>query len=446
MLFYLACLPGAHAAGMVIIRDTEIEGILQGWARPVFEAAGLSTDQVKIIIVQSNELNAFVAGGANIFLYTGLLTAAKNPDEIIGVIAHELGHIAGGHLIRGREAMERASYEAMLATLLGVGAAVAGSTDAGGAIIRGGQGIALGSYLSHSRLEESSADQAALTYLARAGYSPDGLASFLGTIASQEVLSTAQQSAYTRTHPLTRDRIEAMKAGAARASTHGKTTPPAFEEQYARLTAKLNGFISPQRIAWVYGEQDTSIAAQYARAIAAYRNSDKAKALSLMDSLIAREPKNAAFHELKGQMLRDFGDLKGAASAYRQSLSLNPRAPLVQIDFAQVLIELAGQGKRDLYDEAEKNLTLAQAKEPRSTDIQRLFATLYGRMGDEPRARYHLAEKAVLEGRFAEAEELLKLALPGLKSGTRPWRQAQDLQSWLATLPESAKKGDRDRR
>lgn len=422
----------AQQGGLTIVRDTEIEQTLRAWSKPVWRAAGLNPDAVKLVLVQSPDLNAFVAGGSNIFVFTGLITSARTPEELIGVIAHETGHIAGGHLIRGRQAMERAAYESILATLLGAGAVMAGSGEASRAIIAGGKGLAVSNYLAHSRVQESSADQAALTYLEKAGIDPTGLASFLHTLKKQELLPESQQSAYLRTHPLTRERIEAMERGVQRSAFSKTDTNSAKLDQLNRMKAKLYGFVEPQRVGWIYSEKDNSIPSLYARAIAAYRTSHKDKALSLADALIAKERTNPWFHEIRGQMLRDFGQLHEAAKSYREALRHAPDAALIRIDLAQVLIEMP-QGD---HAEAERQLDEALKTEPRSGIIHRLYATLYGRQGDEARARYHLAEEAILKGRAAEAKKLLAGALPALKADSKAYRQAHDLKVYLDTLPD----------
>lgn len=434
----------AQTGGLSIIRDTEIENVLRQWCTPIWNAAGLNPDAIKLILVQSTDFNAFVAGGSNIFLFTGMIQATKNPGELLGVIAHESGHIAGGHLIRGREAAEHASYQSMLAAVLGMGVGMAGGGDAAAAIIRGGQGVAMSNYLAHSRVEESSADQAGLRFMEGAGYSPKGMVTLLEKLKQQEYLPAGQQNSYVRTHPLTGDRIAAMEAGAAKSANTNKPYPAAWDEQFKRIQAKLTGFIEPERVAWIYSEKDTSTPALYARAIAAYRRSEKDKAISLVDQLIGREESNPYFHELKGQMLRDFAQLPQAAAEYRKAVSLKPDAALVRIDLAQVLVEIAGNGNEALYAEAEKNLDQARPKEPRSTDIQRLYATIYGRRGQEAEARYYLAEEASLKGDIHEAQKLLDGAMPSLKPGSKIYRQAQDLKVYLDSKPKG-KNDDKDK-
>lgn len=440
------CAQAQGLSGMTVIRDTEIEDTLKKWCTPLWRAAGLNPDAMKLILVQSPELNAFVAGGSNIFIFTGLISAAKNPGELLGVIAHETGHVAGGHLIRGREEMEHASYEAILATLLGIGAGAAGGGDAASAIIMGGQGMAMSGFLAHSRIQESSADQAALRFLEAAGYSPKGMATFLETMKDQELMPVSQQNAYIQTHPLTRERLEAMEAGLQKSAIADKPYPAAWIESFNRIRAKLAGFVEPHRVGWIYSTSDNSVPALYARAIAAYRRSEKDKGLDLADQLIARENANPYFHEIKGQMLRDFGQVDGAAAEYRKALAAKPDAALIRIDLAQVLIEMAGRGDAQaLYTEAENNLDQARIREPKSTEIHRLYATIYGRQGDEPRARYHLAEEAALQGDTSEAQKLLDGAMPGLKPGSKAYRQANDLKVWLDAQPKKDERKNKKR-
>lgn len=429
MMFLIVPLMPVQASGMTIIRDTEIEETLREWTNPLLVAAGLNPKAVNIILVQSPEINAFVAGGSNIFLFTGLIAAAKNPGELLGVISHETGHIAAGHLIRGREARDRASYESMLAAILGIGAAALGGGEAGAAVVTGGQGAAISNYLSHSRTQESSADQAALRYLESAGYNPSGMVSFLHTMQDQELLPASQQNPYVRTHPMTRERIEAMQAGAAKSAHSDKVYPASWVEGFNRIRGKLIAYIEPQRVSWLYSDNDQSVKAVYARAIAAYRRSDKANALKLVDQLIVAEPNNPYFHELKGQMHKDFGNLEAAATSYRKAIAIKPEAALIQMDLAQVLIAL------NQYAPAEVALKKALAHESNSPEVHRLLATLYGRQGDEGRARYHLAEAASLMGRFDEARGLLTVSMKHLKSGDATYRKANDLKLYLDSLP-----------
>lgn len=446
-LVFISSFSGLAAAqsgsAPVVIRDTEIESVLKAWSAPLVAAAGLAPGSVDIIIVQNDQLNAFVAGGANVFLYTGLIEKTENPGELLGVIAHELGHIRGGHLIRSRQAMENASYEAMLGMVLGVGAAIlTGDGGAAAAVGMAGRSQAERRFMAFSRVQESSADQSALTEMNQARMNPEGLLTFMQKLESQELMPVSQQSEYVRTHPLTRDRVDAIRTGVTQ-SAYAKTAMPAeWDEQHKRILAKLIGFSAADRVPWVYDDRDQSIAARYARTIAAYRQNRVEEALGMMDALLKDEPKNPYFHELKGQMLMDFGRLGPAKIALRRAVELKPDAALIRIMLAHALIEDSGNGraKADI-DEAINHLNRAQRDEQRSSRIHRLLATAYGYQGQEAEARLQLAEEAVLQRRYDEAKGLAESASGQLKEGSRSWLRAQDI---LAYIQQARKNTDDD--
>ena len=305
------CFPIKNAAAQTVIRDTEIEQSMKAWFAPIFEAAQIDQDIVDIVIVQDPQINAFVAGGANIFFYTGLLQKTDGPGEVIGIMAHELGHISGSHLTRAQEALRNASRESLLGILLGIGAAaVTGEGGAAAAIGTGTRSVAERRFLATSRAYEASADQAALKTMHDAKMSTKGFLTFLQKLESEEFLPSSQQSEYVRTHPLTSNRIERVARQVEESPYKDKAFPKIWREQHARMNAKLVAFISPEQVPWIYDDQDTGIPAQYARAIAAYRQSKSKEALSLIDKLIAQEPQNPFFHELKGQALFEFGRRK----------------------------------------------------------------------------------------------------------------------------------------
>ncbi len=419
------------AGAQTVIRDAEIEEYMTEWFEPVYQAAGMSADQVKIVIVQDPMVNAFVAGGSNIFFYTGLLEKTDGPGEIIGVMAHELGHIAGGHLIRAREAMENASFEAILGSIIGVGAAIlTGDGNAAGALGSAGSSMAQRKFLSYSRGFESSADQFALSTLNKASLDPSGLATFLEKLEAQELLPASQQSEYVRTHPLTRTRIESVTAGAQQSAANGKSYPAKWTDQHARMKAKLMGYIAPQQVSWTYDDRDTSIPALMARAIAAYRTNDVPLALKLTDQLIAREPDNAYFQELKGQMLMEFGRVPDALPYYQKAVSLKPRSGLIRTALGHAQLETAGSDPAKLQKSIE-NLEAAMKYEPRAPRIHRLLATAYGRKGDDANARLHLAEEALLLRNKPYARAQAEAAVKSLPQGSRGWLRAKDIIAFL---------------
>lgn len=417
-----------------IIRDSEIEAILSEWFTPIFKANNMDPDQVKIILVNSNEINAFVAGGANIFFYTGLIQKTESPLELIGVMAHELGHISGGHLVRSREALEQASYESILGTLIGIGAAIAsGDSGAAAAGSIGGNSIAQRRFLSKTRTFESSADQAAIKSMEAAKINPKGLLTFLEKLAGQELIPASQQSEYVRTHPLTHNRISTMENAVSKSQYKNTPIPEHWKDQHERIKAKLLGFINPEQVAWTYDDRDTSLPARYAHTIADYRENRIEQALSGIDELIHDEPKNPYFYELKGQMLVDFGRVKQAIPAYEKAIKLSPADGLIRIAFAHALIETAGESSSQLT-KATEQLQTALVHEPRSTQIHRLLATAFGRMGQDSRARLHLAEEALLQRKYPYAKQQVDIAIKGLKENTAPWYRAKDILSTLENV------------
>jgi predicted Zn-dependent protease len=441
----VSALPVRAGDSPVIIRDTEIESILQDWSAPLIAAAGLEPGSVHFVIVQDDQVNAFVAGGANIFLYTGLIKQTRNPGELTGVIAHELGHIRSGHLIRTREAMERASYESILGMVMGIGAAIlTGDGGAATAVSMGAQSQAEGRFMAFSRIQESSADQAGLEFLNNAQENPEGFLTFMQQMESQELLPASQQSPYVRTHPLTRDRIDAIQRAVTASKYARKAIPASWIDQHARLLAKLNGFISPEKISWIYDDRDQSLPAQYARAIADYRENREDEALRRIDGLLKQEPQNPYFHELKGQMLMDFGHLDTAKVELRKAVDLDAKAPLIRILYAHALIEDSGNGQaRQDVEEAINQLDRALRDEPRSAHSQRLLATAHGYLGNEAEAKVHLAEEAVLQRRFNDAKRLAESASGQLKEGSRSWLRVQDILSYIQQADKDG--GSKDR-
>lgn len=420
--------------GPSIIRDTEIETTFREWMRPLLKSAELGQGSVNLILVQDDQVNAFVAGGANIFFYTGLIEASDSPGEVIGVLAHEMGHIAGGHLISTRQALERASYESILGLVLGLGAALAGGGgDAGSAIISGSGSVTQRRFLAHTRINESSADQAALRFFERAGLNPEGLSSFLGKLQSQELLPVDKQTEYIRTHPLTRNRVEALQTKIAASPYVGQPLPAKWVDDHARMKAKILGFTDPGRVPWVYDDKDLSIPARYARTIAAYRQNKTVQAIEQIDQLLKIEPRNPYFFELKGQMLKDFGRVDEAVPFYREAAKILPNSGLIQIDLGHALLESRADKKKNTQ-EAVRTLQSALTHEPRASRAHRLLATAYGRQGQEALAKLHLAEEAVLQRRLPYAKQLTQTALESLEEGSREWIQAKDLLNHIENI------------
>ncbi len=415
------------AQAQTLIRDAEIESYMAEWFEPIFKANNMAPEQVKIIIVQDTDINAFVAGGSNIFFFTGLLQKTDTPEELIGVMAHELGHISGGHLVRGRKAMEQASYESILGTIIGIGAAIAtGDAGAAAAVSGGGSSVAQRRFLSTARSFESSADQAALRSLEAAQLNPAGFLTFMEKLSSEEFLPDSQQSEYVRSHPLTRTRIDSIQAGIERSKFQEKARSDKWAKQHARMKAKLMGFIQPQQVAWVYDDLDQSVPALYARSISYYRENNLSKAIGAVDALLTKESQNPYFYELKGQILFEFGRLNESIAPYKRALELKPEASLIRIALAHAQIETANGNEKQLND-AIVNLKRALRDEPRSTQIHHFLSTAYGRLGQEPQAKLHLAEEALLKRNIPFAKQQATYALNNLPANGADWLRAKDI-------------------
>lgn len=409
---------------------------------PLFAAADLDPNAVRVHLIKDTSLNAFVAGGPHIFFSTGLLTRSESPGQIIGVIAHEVGHIAGGHLVRLREQLENASTVAILSAVLGAAAAVVTREGgAGAAIVLGGVDAANRNLLQYTRTQESSADQFAVTALDRTGQSAQGLLDLLEIMSDQEALNAARQDPYLRSHPLTRDRINFIQQHVQHSPFSSTKVTADLIERHNRMRAKLDGFLdSPARTLQRYKETDRSFAARYARAIAFYRIPDLGRALPAIDALIADEPQNPFLYELKGQMLFENGRASEAVVPLREANRLAPDAATITVALAQAVTEL---DKTDAFPEMVTLLTRAVRDEPDNAFGWRLLGITYGRMGNIGMASLALAEAAHLLGDRAAAIAQATRAVELLPAGSPGSLRAEDIRH-LAER-ERARERARDR-
>jgi predicted Zn-dependent protease len=432
----MVTMPVATASAASLIRDAEIEATLRAYADPIFEAAGLDAGAVQVHIINDPQINAFVSGGLQMFVHTGLLTAAEKPNEVIGVIAHETGHIAGGHLVRAQEAIENATIETIIGALVGV--AVGVLTQEGGPAIAAEESIrmmALRNLMTYTRAQEGAADQTAYRLLEATGQAPDGMAAFFRVLQRQEALSSAQQDPYLRSHPLTSSRIDAAEAAVARSAFAGKADSPELMMRHQRMLAKLNGHLNPNQVAKLYPKSDQSVPARYARAIALYRDSHMDEAIAIMDDLIAEAPQDPFFLEQKAQILYENGRVAEALALYQQALDLAPGEPLIRLELAQAQIQLAemAQGNQQpvdpaLLDAAIDDLTKVMHLENKNAGVYKLLATAYGMKGDMAMADLFQAERWLASGDEKKAKRMAEQALAALPMGTPGWLRAQDIQ------------------
>jgi predicted Zn-dependent protease len=417
---------GARAQGIPgLIRDTEIENTIRAYAAPLLSAAGLEGEAFNVHIVNSNDLNAFVARGQRMFITTGLLRRSDDAGQVIGVIAHELGHISGGHLARLHGALDDASTAAMIAQLLGIAVGVmSGQPGAAAAIGTGGVHVAERSLLQFSRTQESAADQAGVLYLDRAGISARGLLGFMQILANQEFLHQSRQDPYMRTHPLSRERLAFLENHVANSPHSDKPLPEAFVEMHKRMVAKLDGFLDSPATTFRKYKDDDSVISRYARAVAWYRYPDMNRALPLIDGLIAEEPDNPYFHELKGQMLLENGRLTESIGPYETAIRLMPNAPQIRSGLAHAYIELQ---RDDLLEQAAGHLEAALQEDRTYARAWRLLGMAYGRQQKMGLSSWALAEYNILIGRRTDARGLAERAMNLLKEGEPAWLRSQDI-------------------
>jgi len=420
----LAGLAGAHAQGL--IRDTETELVMREYTDPLLIAAGLEPEAVDFYLVGDMEFNAFVTGGQNIFLNTGTIIRAENPNEIKGVIAHEIGHIEGAHLIRrgnegGRSAM------ATMAASIGVGliAALAGAPDAGAAIMASGPQFAQLNVLTYTRSQEASADQAAVRFLDGTGQSGRGLVSTFERLAYQERLSFQRRWRYFRSHPLSSERVAALRRNVETSPYADVPDSEADMQMLYRLQAKIIGFMAPPAQTFArYPETDTSIPARYARAVAYYKQGLTDQAEVEVDGLLELEPENPFFHELKGQMLYESGFLERSLAPYRRSVELMPDAPLLRIGLASALI---AQNDDALSEEALSHLRLALVNEPDNAFAWFQRSLAHQSLGQTALAELSTAERAYAVGDHMQAHLFATRAQEDLQRGTEAWIRATEI-------------------
>ncbi len=415
----------APAKAISLIRDAEIERILRGYATPIFAAAGLNPKAVNIYLVRDNNINAFVAGGQNVFFTTELLLKFDSPAEIKGVIAHEVGHIAGGHLARTRDALTGASATSIASFILGVGAAIAGQPDLGVGILAGGSHVAQRNFLTYSRTQEASADQAALSYLEIIGESGQGLIEVLQSFGNQEALNVKNQDPFVRSHPLSRDRIGAIERRVKASPFYDKAEPPAAVAAHLRMQGKLYGFVKrPDQTLRKFPPSDTSLKARYARAAAYHINSNEAAAHREIAALIADDPDNPYYHELQGQIYFEHGHVDKAIAPYAKSVELAPEEPLLRVNLAQAM--LAGENP-EYNAVALENLEWAMRQDPEILIGWHQLAIAYARDNQNGMASLASAERYSRAGARQEAVLHAKRALNYLPEGSPGWLRAQDI-------------------
>lgn len=439
MLGVVAASLALPAFAASLIRDAEIEQTLRTYSDPIFQKAGLTPGSINIYIVNDDAINAFVMGGSNVFINTGLIMRSQSPEMLIGVIAHETGHIAGGHLVRTTSEMERAQLQALLGTLIGAAAMAGGAGDVGAAVMSGTQNVALRNMYSFTRANEEAADQAALGYLDNLGISASGMLEMFEILRKQEYRKLgADSDPYTRTHPLSKERIMHMRNHIAASSIPPGTVPASYRVLQERMLGKLEGFLDePPRVLSRYPASDESVRARYARAVAHHRLAEWPQAMAEMDALLTASPDDPYFHELKGQILFESGQVQQARASYAKAVLLRPDAPLIRTELGRVL--LASESDADL-PAAIDALEYATSADKRNPQAWRLLATAYGRSGRLGQSHLALAEEAILLNDPEQALTQLDIANNHIVTGSPAQLRSQDLRTQALDLKKQKDK------
>ena len=411
-----------------MLRDAETEALLNDMTAPLIEASELEPGNVEMVLINDGSINAFVAGGQAIYVHAGLINAADTANEVQGVLAHELGHITAGHVIRFNERTKAANGISILSLLVGVAAALAGAGDAAMGAIMAGQQAALGSFLAYNRDQEAATDLAGARYLSGAGISGRGMISFFEKLRNFEIrrgYSQSDDAGYMRTHPLSGDRVQTLRNLLEEDPAWEARDDPALQERFLRAKAKLYGYLAdPRRTLTYFPVSDTSIPARYARAYAYHKEARIDLALAEADALLAAEPENPYFLELKGQVLLESGRPLEALDPLRRATELSRAHPLIAGIFGHALIATENEAN---YPEAERVLRAAVAKDRYNPFAWYQLGVVYAASGDIPRARLASAEQLVMNRRFPEALQNAQAAEASLPYGSPDWIRAQDV-------------------
>jgi predicted Zn-dependent protease len=421
----------ATAQSISFIRDAEIEQTLADYARPILAAAGLGSQRIKVRIVKNRSFNAFVLDGRNIFINTGTLMQAETPNEVIGIIAHETGHIAGGHLANLRRKIEKDVTRNLLMKVLGIGAMIAGATagsdevtGVGQGVITGADAVTMRSILSYQRVHEGAADQAAVKFLTATKQSARGMLDTFQRFAEQEMFSDQHKDPYIVSHPMAQDRLNQLQQLAERSPYYSTSDPPELQLRHDLMRAKLTGYLFAQSVPGRYPASDQTLPARYARAIAAFNTSGAAAALPLVDDLIAARPDYPYFHEFKGDILFRSGKPAEAIAPYSKALKLaGGKSNLIRIALAQSILNA---GDRSRTDDAIELLRVALVDEDNAQGYGQL-ANAYFQRGDEGLALLATAQQRLIEGNIREAQAMAKRAQPHFTSGSPSWVKADDI-------------------
>jgi predicted Zn-dependent protease len=433
----------AASQGLPLIRDAEIEQLLRDYTQPVLKIAGLTQQNVQVVIINDRTFNAFVMDGRRIFVNSGALMDSATPNHIIGVLAHETGHISGGHLSKLREQLAMAQTQSIIAMLVGLGAMALAARSApdsgmgqiGVAALSAPAEIIKRNLLAYARTQEEAADRAGVKFLNATGQSAKGMHDTFKRFAEQILFQRASIDPYVQSHPMPAERVAALQELAQSSPYWDKKDSPELQARHDLMRAKLFGFMErPDTVARRYPHTDQSLAARYARAISAYRHSDVRGAVAQVDALIQAQPNNPYFYELKGQALLESGRPAEAIAPLRRAVQMAPHPALIQIMLAQALIA-SNDAKH--ADEAVALLRTGLVKEPEAAEGYAQLAMAYGKKGDYAQADLASAQAAFARGDNKTARELAARAKTRFPVGSPGWVKADDI---VIVKPTAAKK------
>jgi predicted Zn-dependent protease len=427
----IAARPLAAQSRVVVVRDAEIENSLHTMGTPAFRAASLDPSAVSVHIVLDKNLNAFVAGGQRIFLHTGLIARTDTANQIIGVMAHETGHISGGHLARLQERLNTLSVAAIIEALATGGLIAAGATRGGvggGGAAPGGPSISERIFLQYTQGEEQSADQAAVNFLTRTGQSPRGMVEVLRILQQQErIVHGYRPDPYLRTHPINTQRISFLEDQIQKSRFANAPDSPANAEAHRRMLAKTLGYLDPPEALRKFPDSDRSIAGRYARAWAYYRSGSIPVALSLCDQLIRENPRDPYFYELKAQTLYENQRVAEAVPLYERAVALLPGRGNEILRFELARAQL-GMNRPDMDREAVRNLEAVSRFDDRNPEVWRNLSMAYNRTGNQGMTYLALAEERLSRGQGPTAIDAAERALKLLPQGSPGWLRADDIR------------------
>ncbi len=436
----LAVAPMAAVAqenkGPPVLRDTETEQLLREYTRPILRAAGLEKQNIQMVIINQGVFNAFVADGRRIFVNYGAILQSETPNQIIGVMAHETGHLAGGHLAKMREQMAQAQTQMIIAMLLGAGAMVAGAktggsnsglSNAGAAMFSAPGEVIRRNLLSYVRQQEENADKAGVKFLTTTGQSARGMYETFKRFTDESLFAARGADPYVQSHPMPAERVNALQELARSSPYWDKKDDPALQLRHDMARAKISAFMERQETVYRrYPLSNNSLPARYAHAIATYLHGDLRSALAQIDALIQQQPNNAYFHEVRGQALLEGGKPQEAIAPLRKAVALSNNSPLIEMLLGQALV---ATNNNAYTDEAIAILRAAVARESEAPIGYIQLAMAYGRKGDYAQADLASAQAAYLRGDSKTARDLASRAKTRFAIGTPGWVKADDIVS-----------------